>query len=673
MKTAARQKNRELARPSVLTIAKVQPGRYRIALDRSDESRMKPIQTACDVVAPAQVIDHFLESIERLIAESNATGDPPDKRALSEAGRGLLDTVLPRGNPGALAVREELSALRGGLPLLIATDDPRVPWELINEEGGDDFLGLKFDIGRRLVSGVGGAVARHQSISRPTALVVANPTEDLPETEIEARAVVQFLERRGVRCSFLEGKEATFPVFLDQIRKGHKLIHFAGHIRYDDIAREYALVLHDGKVFTASAVRSHLRSRPVVFLNGCESGVVVKGLTEAFLAGGARAVVGALYRIPDGGAQMFAKAFYDAALSGRCGIGCAVRQARLAVKGKTGLGATWASFALYGDPTLRVSFWEDEVERIQGSLAPEQASSDPAIKSVEVMVVGPLRKAECTPEAWEELWQALRFATRPSGTLVTSFDLFRGFLADSQGPISLSLGRLGLSASQIDAPNEQMAPTLDGGPVPCTSNTSKILLMAQASASTAGRLIDRDDLLRAFVTHGGGQTGASLRRRGIVPACLTSRLFRDGGVLDYSRFDLSGTSALEIAEEFAGQTHYDVLHRVHLLYGLLRVPEGTFGGAIRSVGISSEALAELLYVELPRGNATTQHDRPLRISSLSAELLEILCNAEVLAGAEQGSDQINTEHLAKAWGRSGGGLGGSFLVRNGVKVTKLFE
>jgi ATP-dependent Clp protease ATP-binding subunit ClpA len=130
---------------------------------------------------------------------------------------------------------------------------------------------------------------------------------------------------------------------------------------------------------------------------------------------------------------------------------------------------------------------------------------------------------------------------------------------------------------------------------------------------------------------------------------------------------------LEIAEEFAGQTHYDVLHRVHLLYGLLRVPEGTFGGAIRSVGISSEALAELLYVELPRGNATTQHDRPLRISSLSAELLEILCNAEVLAGAEQGSDQINTEHLAKAWGRSGGGLGGSFLVRNGVKVTKLFE
>lgn len=674
MKVSGKHKARPLARPSVLTITRVQAGKYRIALDRcDDESRMKPIQTACDVVGSPAVIDHFVESIDRLIMDANASGDPPDGRALSDAGKGLLDTVLPRGNTSALSVRGELTALRPGLPLLIATDDPAVPWELLKDEGGDEYIGLKFDIGRRLVSVAGASGGQRESAARPSALIVANPTEDLPEAEVEARAVRRFLEHHGVRCSYLEGAEASFPAFLDQIRRRHKLIHFAGHIRYDDAAREYALVLHDGQVFTASAVRSHLRSRPVVFLNGCESGLVVKGLTEAFLASGARAVVGALCRIPDGGAQTFAEAFYDAALSGRLGIGGAVRNARLAVKGKAGLGATWASFVLYGDPTLRISFWDDEVERIQDGLTQANRRTDPSEIAVEIRVVGPLREGECTSEAWQELRHAVHFAARPSGTRVTSLDLFRGFLVDSEGPTAAAFSRLGLSAAQMNWPQDAATLVVDGGAAPCTENTSKILLMAQASASAAGRLVDRDDLLSAFVAHGGGQTGASLRSRGVVPACLTSQLFRNGGVLDYSRFDPACASALEIAEEFAGQTHYDIVHRAHLLYGLLRVPESMLGSAIRKQGLSAETLAELLYAELPRGNSTTAHFRPLRVGSLSADLLEVLCSAEVLARREQALELIGAEELARAWARSGGGLGGSFLVRNGVKVTRLFE
>ena len=61
MSIIGRHKARNLARPSVLTIARLQAGKYLIALDRSDdESRMKPIQVSCDVVVPAAVIEHFL-------------------------------------------------------------------------------------------------------------------------------------------------------------------------------------------------------------------------------------------------------------------------------------------------------------------------------------------------------------------------------------------------------------------------------------------------------------------------------------------------------------------------------------------------------------------------------------------------------------------------------------
>jgi hypothetical protein len=632
---------------------------------------MKPIQVSCDVVVPPAVIDHFLECIDRLLAEANASGDPPDGRALSEAGKGLFDAVLPRGSSGAMAVRMELAQLRSGLPLLIATDDPAVPWELLKDEGGEDYIGLKFDIGRRLVSAVGTSAGRRGNAPRTSALIVANPTEDLPGTEVEALAVLRFLEGHGVQCSRLEGADATFPAFLDQIRKGHNLIHFAGHILYDDVTREYAFALHGGKVFGASAVRSHLRGRPVVFLNGCESGIVVKGLTEAFLAGGARAVVGALCPIPDGGAQSFAEAFYDAALSGRCGIGGAVRNARIAIKGRAGLGASWASFVLYGDPTLRVSLWDDEVSPIQRSFAETGKEVNALDSSVDIAVVGPLRKGDCSPEAWQQLRQAIQFAVRPSGTIVTSFDLFRGFLVDPEGPAALSFRRLGFPAMQLSLTLDGSVSVIDGGDTRCTENAGKILLLAHAIASAAGRLVDRDDLLNAFVAHGGGQTGASLRGRGVVLACLTSRLFRDNGVLDYSRFSPAGADAMEIAEEFASQTRYDIVHRAHLLYGLLRISDSTLGSAIRKQGHDPEILAELLFAEFQRGTQTAPHCRPLRVTSIDSGLLDVLCIAEQFAEREPEAGQIEEAHLARAWGQNGGGAGGSFLARNGVKVTKL--
>lgn len=674
MKVSGRHKTRALARPSVLTITRAQAGKYRIGLEWSDdESRMKPIQTACDIVVQDAAIEHFVERIGRLIADANAVGDPPDGRALSEAGKGLLDTVLPSGDPGAVAVRSDLATLAPGAPLLISTDDPSVPWELMKEECGDEYIGLKFDIGRRLVSAARFSGGRGKTTSRPTALIVSNPTGDLPGAEVEMRSVQRFLERRGVQCSLLAGAEATFSALLEHIRQGYKLIHFAGHIRYDDATREYALVLRDGKVFTASAVRSHLRSRPVVFLNGCESGLVVKGLTEAFLAGGARAVVGALCRIPDGGAQTFAEAFYDAVLGGRLGIGGAVRHARLAVKGKAGLGATWASFVLYGDPTLDVRFSVDEVEHIRNGPKRTDHGANFAGDMGGSAAIGPLREMDCTIEAWQQLKQAVQFAARPSGTLVTTFDLFRGFLADFGGPAAVSFRRLGLSVAEIHLPENGGTEVCKEGAVRCTENTGKVLLMAQASASAGGRKVRGDDLLNAFVAHGGGRTGAKLRSLGILPACLTSKLFRDGGFLDHSHFDPACTNALEIAEEFADQTHHDIIHRSHLLYGLLRAPESPLGSAIRQQGCDPEMLAELWYAELPRGNATTVHDRPLRITSLSTNVLEVLCNAELLAEGEPECELIGAEHLARAWETSGGGLGGSFLIHHGVKVTKLFS
>jgi ATP-dependent Clp protease ATP-binding subunit ClpA len=151
-----------------------------------------------------------------------------------------------------------------------------------------------------------------------------------------------------------------------------------------------------------------------------------------------------------------------------------------------------------------------------------------------------------------------------------------------------------------------------------------------------------------------------------------SQLFEDGGTLDVTHFSPDAAGAIEDAEELAVQAQHEIIGRIHLLYGLLRDRSSALSDAVRKQRHDPAILAELLFAELPRGNATTGPPRPLRFTGLSTNLVEILCFAEKLADPEQTGRAIDTDALSRAWVRSGGGAGGSFLVRNGLRITEFF-
>jgi len=107
---------------------------------------------------------------------------------------------------------------------------------------------------------------------------------------------------------------------------------------------------------TVEAEANLRRSRPLVFLNACETGrtgPVLTGLggwPNVFLRAGAGAFVGATWAVRDKPAAIFATTFYEALLNGKT-LAEAASDARASAKE---LGdASWLAFKVYGHPGAR--------------------------------------------------------------------------------------------------------------------------------------------------------------------------------------------------------------------------------------------------------------------------------------------------------------------------------
>jgi hypothetical protein len=79
----------------------------------------------------------------------------------------------------------------------------------------------------------------------------------------------------------------------------------------------------------------------------------VQGLTAPLLAAGARSVLATQWRIRDADAVQFIDDFYRALAAGQ-GVGDAARTAKLAAIHRGSPPATWAAFAVVGDPLVTV-------------------------------------------------------------------------------------------------------------------------------------------------------------------------------------------------------------------------------------------------------------------------------------------------------------------------------
>ena len=222
---------------------------------------------------------------------------------LEAAGRELFDTAL--SDRARRHLRET-----GCHYLRLHLDDAlaHLPWELAHD--GTACLGRRFAVGRvvetRSDEGEGSVIAYRPGTGH--ALVVSDPTGDLPEARREGEAVAGlYREGFGGEVRHLAGP-VTREALLAAL-PGCRILHFAGHVIRGGADADGGFQLADG-LLPASAIAQAVGSAPpeLVFANGCHGGgdrAFTEGARRAgsvaasLLLGGVGHFLGPLGRVPD--------------------------------------------------------------------------------------------------------------------------------------------------------------------------------------------------------------------------------------------------------------------------------------------------------------------------------------------------------------------------------------
>jgi CHAT domain-containing protein len=188
------------------------------------------------------------------------------------------------------------------------------------------------------------------------------------------------------------GPQATEEAFRKGVA-GCRLVHLACHGQAFDPAMASRLYLtpspplSDGYLAAYELAAFDLDD-PLVFMSACETGLGrattdgVLGLSSAFLAAGARAVIASLWRISDAATQALVGHFYRALFSSRVHAAQALRTAMLATRSDLAAGTirerdgrqpdpgprSWAPFYIIGDPTsVRIEGPEPSPQRSEAA------------------------------------------------------------------------------------------------------------------------------------------------------------------------------------------------------------------------------------------------------------------------------------------------------------------
>ncbi len=296
------------------------------------------------------------------------------KDKLAALGRNLYDELFPQD------LRRFYRAFhRKARTLLITSDEPWIPWELVKPYDDsdpyavidDDFLCVQFALSRWLVGWAGGAgrirVQRMACVAVPT----VSGHQPLSWVEREQEGLIAMAQRWGVQdCS---PNKATWSAVERLLNEGHiNLWHFASHGHTNlQHPNESTLLLADGRYLRPEDIhgprQSHVRrKRPLVFMNACRVGQQAWSLTR--LGGWAAAwvdrcrcgaFIGPLWAVNDHLAWRFASRFYEEVEAGKT-LAEAVRAARLHVRALAPQNPTWLAYTLYAHPNARVEFGSDE-------------------------------------------------------------------------------------------------------------------------------------------------------------------------------------------------------------------------------------------------------------------------------------------------------------------------
>ena len=274
------------------------------------------------------------------------------KEKLISNGQLLYRYLLPP------SIQKEINHLKKQkiYPLLISTNDPKIPWELLHD--GDDFLCISLCVSRDLhgiSSETGGMTCFPKNVSsgknNVKFLFIVNPydpQEELSDTYEECETIIDSLDDDVTLSHYISDEHATYWTIKREFTKNYEVIHYAGHICLDEKKNKVYIPLPEkGQLYSENI--GYISGNPFVFLNGCASDSKSESLAQAFFLNGAKGVLGTIAEIPSLQARTFACTFYENLLSGIT-IAESVRLARKETRKKFPNDATFLSFVLYGHP-----------------------------------------------------------------------------------------------------------------------------------------------------------------------------------------------------------------------------------------------------------------------------------------------------------------------------------
>jgi len=252
--------------------------------------------------------------------------------------------------------------------LVLSLDEELVsiPWEMLYD--GNDFLGLKFNLGRLIRTSHQEAHPQYRSLSgKLKMLILANPTNDLKSAYLEGINIKNQFDKTRDLMSIDFKSTNIDTLYVKKSLREYDIIHFAGHCEYEkDNSKNTGWVLSDGRFTTQDILTlGEASSLPaLVFSNACHTACVTRdsvdldyqektySLASAFLFSGVRHYIGTVHKVEDPVSFAFAREFYTQIIKGRS-VGEGVRLARLKLIEEYGISSIlWANYILYGDPNF---------------------------------------------------------------------------------------------------------------------------------------------------------------------------------------------------------------------------------------------------------------------------------------------------------------------------------
>jgi hypothetical protein len=255
--------------------------------------------------------------------------------------------------------------------IMIRTDEPWIPWEMIKPYDDEDdpvvddpFLCLKFQLTRWLL----GAREPVQRLAVKSLACVVPTDNNLRKSICERDELRAMAEACGIADFSLLDPTYSAVTTLIGSKKCIQLWHFACHGSFDqENPANSPLILQDSSPLKPRDMngdpQTHLKAdRPFIFLNACRSGEVGQALTG--LGGWGKTMiedceVGAflapMWKVNDQLAREYAKAFYAVIQdTPSCTLAHAVQQARIQIRDMAPNDASWLSYSLYAHPNAQI-------------------------------------------------------------------------------------------------------------------------------------------------------------------------------------------------------------------------------------------------------------------------------------------------------------------------------